>query len=196
VVREFLLPAMLVVMQWSGAVLAGGSSSRFGQDKALYVYKGRPLIAWVMGSLAEASEFFVVANRPYPGLGRVYPDLRRGGDTLSGLHAALAHAQQDWVAVAGCDQPFLSRDFWRFMLEHTRADIQAVVAVSGDLYEPLGALYHKSLEGEVLRRLEAGNLKMQALLHDIPLMALDKRALEARFGSYLFLNANRPQDLP
>ncbi len=193
--REFLLPAMLVVMQWSGAVLAGGSSSRFGQDKALYIYKGKPLIAWVLDSMAGASERLVIANRPYPGL-EVYPDLWRGGDTLSGLHAALAHAQQDWVAVAGCDQPFLSRDFWCFMLEHTRADIQAVVAVANDFYEPLGALYHKSLEGEVLRRLETGNLKMQALLHDIPLMALDKRALEARFGSYLFLNANRPQDLP
>lgn len=187
---------MLLFVQWSGAVLAGGRSRRFGQDKALYIYKGRPLIAWVMDSLAEASEFFLVANHPYPGLGRVYPDLRGGGDTLSGLHSALAHAQQDWVAVAACDQPFLSRDFWRFMLEHTQDDIQAVVASSGGLYEPLGALYHKSLEDEVLRRLEAGNLKVQALLHDIPLMALDKRALEARFGSYLFLNANHPQDLP
>ncbi len=182
-------------MRWSGAVLAGGVSSRFGQDKALYIYKGRPLIAWVLDSMAGASERLVIANRPYPGL-EVYPDLWPGGNTLSGLHAALAHAREDWVAVAACDQPFLSRDFWLFMLEHARAGIQAVVAVSGDLYEPLGALYHKSLEGEVLRRLEAGNLKIQALLHDIPLITLDKRALEARFGSYLFLNANRPQDLP
>ncbi|GIW27002.1 MAG: molybdenum cofactor guanylyltransferase [Meiothermus sp.] len=182
-------------MRWSGAVLAGGRSSRFGQDKALYVYKGKPLIAWVLDSMAGASERLVIANRPYPGL-EVYPDLWRGGDTLSGLHSALAHAQQDWVGAAACDQPFLSQGFWSFMLEHTRANIQAVVAVSDDFYEPLGALYHKSLEPEVLRRLEAGNLKMQALLHDIPLISLDKRALEARFGSHLFLNANRPQDLP
>lgn len=182
-------------MRWSGAILAGGKSSRFGQDKALYVYKGKPLIAWVLDGMAGASERLVIANRPYPGL-EVYPDLWRGGDTLSGLHSALAHAREDWVAVAACDQPFLSQDFWCFMLEQTQADIQAVVASSGGLYEPLGALYHKSLEGEVLRRLEAGNLKVQALLHDIPLMALDKRALEARLGSYLFLNANRPQDLP
>lgn len=182
-------------MRWSGAILAGGQSSRFGQDKALYVYKGKPLITWVLDGMAGASERLVIANRPYPGL-EVYPDLWLGGDTLSGLHSALAHAREDWVAVAACDQPFLSRDFWRFMLEHTQADIQAVVASSGDFYEPLGALYHKSLEREVLRRLEAGSLKMQALLHDIPLMALDKRMLEACFGPYLFLNANRPQDLP
>ncbi len=182
-------------MRWSGAVLAGGRSSRFGRDKALYIYKGKPLIAWVLDSMAGASERLVIANRPYPGL-EVYPDLWRGGDTLSGLHSALAHAREDWVAVAACDQPFLNRDFWSFMLEHARSDTRAVVASSDNFLEPLGALYHKALEPEVLRRLLTGELRVQSLLHSIPLVALDKEMLEARFGPYLFLNANRPQDLP
>lgn len=170
-------------------------SSRFGEDKALYIYKGKPLIAWVMDSMAAASERLVIANRPYPGL-EVYPDLWRGGDTLSGLHSALAHAQEDWVAVAACDQPFLSQDFWSFMLEHTRSDIRAVVASSGNFLEPLGALYHKSLEGEVLLRLETGQLQVQALLKGFPHIALDKTELETRFGTHLFLNANYLNDLP
>ncbi len=170
-------------------------SSRFRQDKALFVYKGKPLIAWVMDSMAEASECFVVANRAYPGLGRVYGDLRRGGDTMSGLHSALVHAGEDWVAVAACDQPFLSKDFWRFMLEHIAPNIQAVVASTGDFLEPLGGLYHKSLEPEVLKRLEAGQLKIQALLQAVPHLALDKAELEARFGIHLFLNVNYPDDL-
>ncbi len=182
-------------MRWSGAVLAGGMSSRFGQDKALYLYKGKPLIAWVMDSMAAACERLVIANRPYPGL-EVYPDLWRGGDTLSGLHSALAHAREDWVAVAACDQPFLSQEYWSFMLEHTSSGVLAVVAASGGFLEPLGALYHKSLEGEVLRRLEAGQLKMQALLQSIPHLALDKTELEERFGTLLFLNANYLSDLP
>lgn len=69
-------------MRWSGAVLAGGRSSRFGRDKALYVYKGKPLIAWVLDSMAGASERLVIANRPYRL--EVYPDLWRGGDTCRG----------------------------------------------------------------------------------------------------------------
>lgn len=186
---------MLCPMRWSGAILAGGRSSRFGQDKALYVYRGKPLITWVMDSMAGASERMVIANRPYPGLA-VYPDLWRGGDTLSGLHSALAHAQEDWVAVAACDQPFLSQEFWQFMLEQTCPEAEAVVAAWGDFFEPLGALYHKALEPEVLRRLLAGELKMQSLFRSISMVALDKEMLEARFGPYLFLNANRPQDLP
>ncbi|WP_119340205.1 molybdenum cofactor guanylyltransferase [Meiothermus hypogaeus] len=181
---------------WSGAVLAGGLSSRFGQDKALYVYRGKPLIGWVLESMSGASEVFVVANRPYPGFGTVYQDLRRGGDTLSGLHAALAHAKHDWVAVAACDQPFFNADFWDFMLGQIKPGSLAVVAVERGFFEPLGSLYHKSLEPEVLRRLGAGELKMQALLHSIPHVALDKAELEDRFGRYLFINANYPEDLP
>lgn len=176
-------------------MLAGGLSSRFGQDKALFVYRGKPLIEWVLGSMAQASERFVLANRAYPGL-QVYPDLRRGGDTMSGLHAALGHARHEWVAVAACDQPFLSQEFWYFMLERITPESQAVVAASEGFFEPLGALYHKSLEAEVLRRLGAGELQMQALLRSIPHVALDKTELEARFGPHLFINANYPEDLP
>lgn len=37
---------------------------------------------------------------------------------------------------------------------------------------------------------------MQTLLQSIPLLALDKAELEARFGTHLFLNANYQSDLP
>jgi molybdenum cofactor guanylyltransferase len=81
-------------MGYSGAVLAGGASKRFGEDKALFPYRGKPLLQWVLESLQGAQERFVVANRPYEGFGvPVYPDLLPGADSLSGLHSALSHAR-------------------------------------------------------------------------------------------------------
>lgn len=177
-------------------MLAGGRSRRFGQDKAGFGYRGRSLLEWVLQGLEQASERFVVANRSYPVGVPVYPDLYPGGGALSGLHAALAYARWEWVAVAACDQPFLGPGYWRFLLERIQPEAQAVVAASGDLLEPLGGLYRRSLEAEVRRRLKAGRLGMQALLRSIPHVALDKTELETRFGPHLFLNANRPQDLP
>ncbi|RDI96056.1 molybdenum cofactor guanylyltransferase [Meiothermus sp. QL-1] len=182
-------------MRWSGAILAGGWSRRFGRDKALYPYRGQPLLAWVWEGMAEASERFVVANRPYPGY-RVCPDLQGGGGALSGLHAALVHARYDWVAVAGCDQPFLSVAYWRFMRDQVAPGIQAVVAGSAEGLEPLGALYHRSLEEEAGRCLELGYLGLRALLRRVSCLVVDRGVLEARFGPHLFLNANRPEDLP
>lgn len=184
-------------MQWSGAILAGGKSSRFGQDKARFTYEGQPLLAWVLESLESSPDCFIVSNSDYSDFKiPTYPDLHAGGDSLSGLHSALHHAQHDWVAVAACDQPFLTKAFWEYLLEQTHPAIRAVVASSEDFLEPLGALYHKSLEAKVLLRLRGENLRMQSLLREIPHIALDKGELEHRFGTRLFLNANRLEDLP
>jgi molybdenum cofactor guanylyltransferase len=184
-------------MQWSGAVLAGGKSKRFGQDKARFLYQGKPLMTWVLESLETASERFIVSGSDYSEFGLPsYPDLYTGGHSLSGLHSALHHAQHDWVAVAACDQPFLSREFWAYLLAQTQPNLQTIVARSGEFIEPLGALYHKSLETQVLQYLQKNQLKVQSLLQGTPHLALDKSDLERRFGANLFVNANRLEDLP
>lgn len=195
--KQALTTGRIWLVQWSGAVLAGGKSKRFGQDKARFVYGGKPLLGWVLSSLETSPDRFIVSNTDYADFGLpVHPDLEAGGDSLSGLHSALHHAQHEWVAVAACDQPFLTQEFWDFLLKHTSPNIKAVAASSGDYLEPLGAFYHKSLEGEVLKRLQSGQLRMQTLLTSIPHVAMDKSELEHRFGGNLFVNANRLEDLP
>jgi len=182
-------------VEFSGAVLAGGQSRRFGQDKALYPYRGKPLLAWVLEGLAEASERFVVANRPYPIDALVYPDLWPGGGTMSGLHTALAQACHPWVAVAACDQPFLSRAYWRYLREHIQPGCLVVMAESKAGPEPLGALYHKSLEPLVLERLQGAHLKIQALLETLPSVRLPVAELTPRFGEHLLANLNTLSEL-
>lgn len=184
-------------LAWSAAVLAGGRSSRFGRDKARHPYRGRPLMAWVLEGFSGASERFILSDQPYPEFGPpVYPDPLPGGDTLSGLHSALHHARFDWVAVAACDQPFLTPEYWGRLLSHVGPGVRAVIAASGGLTEPLGALYHRSLEAEVRGRLERGQLKLQSLLQDIPAVRLSADELREKFGAHLFVNANRLEDLP
>lgn len=176
--------------------MAGGLSSRFGQDKARYPYLGKPLLRWVLEGLQEAGERFVVAGRDYPEFGvPVYADLFSGGGAMSGLYTALAHARSDWVAVAACDQPFLGAEYWGYLLGQAQAGYQAVVASSGGTLEPLGALYHKGLGPTVLERLRSGNFGLQALLGEVPVLRADADELTRRFGPLLFTNVNVPGDL-
>jgi molybdopterin-guanine dinucleotide biosynthesis protein A len=183
---------------FSAAVLAGGQSRRFGQDKARFVFRGRPLMAWVLQSLCEASERIIIANRAYPEFGLpLLADVKPGGDSLSGVYTALYHARQEWVAVAACDLPFLSPGYWRLLLEQTRPGIRLVAGVSASGFvEPLAALYHRSLLEDLERRLNEGRLRLQSLFEDHPSVCLAWEGLEARFGPELFLNANRIEDLP
>lgn len=94
-----------------GAVLAGGRSSRFGSDKALALWQGRPLIAHVAGRLLTICPIVVLCGRAYAGMDaipdRPAPDL----GPLGGLNAALHHAAVhgfDRVLTAPCDAPSLS----------------------------------------------------------------------------------------
>jgi molybdopterin-guanine dinucleotide biosynthesis protein A len=130
-------------MQFSGVVLAGGRSSRFGEDKARFCYQGRPLLTYVLASLQEAAERLIIAKAPYPEFEvPTVLDLYSVAAPLSGLCTALRVAQHDWVALAACDLPFLSADYWRALLTYAEGCDAVMVMRQGRL-EPLAALYHR-----------------------------------------------------
>ena len=184
------------VEPYSGAVLIGGKARRFGADKATYLHRGKPLAEWVLDSLVEADERYLVGRSSLPWTPLpCYPDLRPGGGALSGVHAALVHARCDWVAIAACDLPNLSADFWRFLASR-RGDASAVTPLgpSGRL-EPLAAFYHRSLLHLVESRLAADQLAIHQLVEQTGARVVAWRELAGRFTHDLFANVNRPSDL-
>jgi len=100
-------------MRVLGAILAGGSSSRFGSDKALALHAGKPLIAHVANSLAAQCDSIVVCGREWAGLPSLVDRPGPGLGPMAGLCAALAHAQTagfDAVLSAPCDVLGLPQD--------------------------------------------------------------------------------------
>ncbi len=182
---------------YSGAVLAGGHSSRFGQDKARYIYRGKPLLGWVLDSLSGAAERFVVISRPYPEFDVPgYFDIRPGADSLSGLHTALLKIRTDWTALAACDLPFLTTEYWAFMYAlHEHAPVIMAQGPEGHP-EPLAALYHHSVLAGVERQLDEGNYLMRQVMSDTGGYIIPWPVLQERFGPDLFTNANHLGDLP
>ncbi len=173
-------------------MLAGGRSSRFTQDKASYLYGGRPLAVWALESFTAASERFLVSSRPYAFGVPVYGD-RYPGSSLGGLHAALTHAKHDWVALAACDMPFLTPGYWQQLLAHI-GDAQAVVVKGPEgRLEPLAALYHRSLLPLAQRQLENNQLKIQSFVKEADARVLDWEELEV--DPKIFFNANYLNDL-
>ncbi len=182
-------------IKFSGAVLAGGKSSRFGEDKALYIYQGKTLMTWVIESLAEAHEIFAVAPQEFADI-KTYQDIIPSGNSLSGLHTALSYAKYDWVAVAACDLPFLRPTYWQLLLEHT-SDTQLVIAENalGQL-EPLAALYHRSVLPIVEQQLKTGDLTIKHISEKVSCKRIPWSELKKHFDNHLFLNANYKTDLP
>jgi molybdopterin-guanine dinucleotide biosynthesis protein A len=181
---------------FSGAVLAGGRSSRFGTDKARFVYRGKPLLAHVLNSLAAAAERFIVANSPYPEFGvPIVADLIPGAGSMSGLHSALVHAKHDWVALAACDLPHLTPAYWELLLGAIH--LAPLVIAEGphrDL-EPLAALYHRSLLPLIEARLARGDHALFRLAEAAGAYVVTFGEVIACCGQAVLTNANRPDDL-
>jgi molybdopterin-guanine dinucleotide biosynthesis protein A len=139
-------------------IQAGGMSARMGEDKALKLFLGRPLIQRVIDRVTPiADELIVTTNRPaeYGFLNvRLVPDLKPGRGALGGLYTAIASATSPLVAVVACDMPFASSRFFEGALKLMAgedADVVIARVVSqmereekaGQGYEPLHALYRR-----------------------------------------------------
>ncbi len=108
-------------MRVLGAVIAGGKSSRMGQDKALIIWQGKPLIQHVVERLSPQVDGLVVnangarADLAFLGL-PVIADMISVGTPLAGLQAILVYAFEhgfDAVLSAPCDCPLLPLDLRR-----------------------------------------------------------------------------------
>jgi molybdenum cofactor guanylyltransferase len=180
----------------SGAVLAGGRSSRFGSDKARFVWRRRTLLEHALAGLEGCAERFVIGGAYRINSIPVYPDLEPHAGSLHGLARALEVAGFQRVAVTACDMPNLSGAYWKWLLGFQPSDIVIPENAEGFL-EPLAAVYTKTCREAVNAALEVGNLKMTGWWEGTPLRLVRVPWLEVRdrFGADVFLNANTRADL-
>lgn len=185
-----------------GAILAGGQSTRYGSPKCVAELGAVPLVEWVLRAQSEVlDEVLIVANDPaaFARFGvPVIPDLSPGRGPLSGLHAALSHADGNAVLLSPCDAPYAIPALYRLVLSSSEG-VQAVFPRSrGPLgYEPLFGWF----SGSVLPLLTAFLESPSGAVHEfvdslervryLPVDDLDPIG----GGDVLFLNVNTPQDL-
>jgi molybdopterin-guanine dinucleotide biosynthesis protein A len=142
-------------------ILAGGASTRFGEDKAVAVLDRRPMWEWVASALAPHCSEVEVAGRPggiggLPGLDD--PNGLHQGP-LSGLTAALAKGVA--VLAVGVDQPWVRSATLAGLLE--RAGDLAVVPVDQGIRQTTCAWYPAGLAALAASEL-AGGGSIQSML--------------------------------
>lgn len=157
-------------------VLAGGESSRFGEDKARARLGGMPLLVRVVAMLDPvASPATVVADvaDKYADLGlRTIADRSPHLGPIGGLEAALVDRGMGHLLLAACDL-VMARPDWVRQLQDAAGEEGMAAFRSNRGWEPLLAVYHSSAADAVQARLSGRDLSLQQLLDACGAAALD-----------------------
>lgn len=187
---------MTLLDDCSVAILAGGKSSRFGKDKGLANFNGKPLIQHVI-SIAKiiSNRVYIIANNTdYHKLKiSVLNDEFKYIGPLGGLHAALKNCSTSHCFLLACDMPFIQTELLYGLYE--MRSHQAVVPVHQNRPEPLCALYHSSALSVIEKQIEAGKFKMTDAIGQLDhhWYQVDENA--EFYNSKMFANINTLSDL-
>lgn len=194
----------------SALLLCGGASRRFGREKGLAVFHGRPLAARLLLMLEQISDDVRIStNQPtaYRRFGKpLVADEIPGVGPLGGLHAGLAAARHDHLAVVAVDMPFASARLLRALAELAGSwDIvvpthrpSTARGTEGDvLHEPLHAIYHRRCRPAVEAVIAEGEQKVARLYSRVGVRKVAQEEWEALtgLGTWVFENVNSPADL-
>lgn len=135
-------------MKLSVCIQAGGLSRRMGQNKALMLFAGIPMIQRVVERIQSiASEIIIISNdhTAFEFLNLpIIPDRIAGRGVLGGLYSSLSSSAHPFVAPVACDMPFINPALLQAELDlllSSKADV--VIPESPNGLEPLHAVYRR-----------------------------------------------------
>lgn len=182
-------------------ILAGGKSSRMGQDKALIPWDGVPLLQRVYRTATELNAPVWVMT-PWsdryreilPPECQWLPESQPLGGPLVALSKAFSQLSGEWILLLGCDLPLLEADIlrqWIDRLDTLPESVLAMVPQQNEGWEPLCGFYRQTVHSELDRFLASGGRSFQNWLPNISVHPLSLGDAEAK----MLRNCNTPEDL-
>ena len=175
-------------------VLAGGLSTRMGTDKTRLPWGSTTLLGEMLRKavLTECGEILVSINRELEeseahiieearSFGRdiqLVPDAIAMKGPLSGLQSALSIGTREAYIVVSADMPWFSFHWlpsWEVHIDSfLQGELLAMVPYVGlQEYEPLAAIYKRSVLDTSQEALEGEDVSMHGILEKIPYMEMD-----------------------
>lgn len=175
------------------AVLCGGEGSRFKGNKADYFLNESQPSRGVWRSLSLLSDdFFLQLSQPIAADFPVKMDVVAEKGPLGGIYSALFHARHNQVFILACDMPFFDIRLLKELQKFSAYDI-AVPRWQNGYYEPLSALYSKSIMNKIEKMFEQNITKISQLYSRISRIAelnIDELIRARAVGSNCFTNIN------
>jgi len=152
-----------------GAVLAGGRSTRMGQDKADVLVRGSTMLEAVASAVQPVSDRLVLLGPDRDGW-ECWPDSVHAQGPLAGVATALTRTDTDYVLLVAVDHPFVTVGTLRHLTE--MADDLPIVPVDDHgIRQVTCAIYPKSVADAATEEASNGG-SVQSLLDRVSFTAV------------------------
>jgi len=192
----------------SAIILAGGFSSRFGQDKGLLQLADKPLIEYVLDAISTlVDEKMVVASSKVQAenyakvLGsdvNVLIDVDDAQSPLVGALTGFKEAHGRYALLLSCDTPFVSNDVISLLFELCINRYAVIPRWPNGYIEPLQAVYCTKPAYEATKNaLSKGKLNVQSMVDRLRSVRYVSTLVLQQLDPELrtFINVNTPLDL-
>ena len=179
-----------------GLVLAGGKSSRFGQDKALALYQGVRFLDRTVALLGSVDLKPIVVTRrnaDYSFLKcPVFYDKLPDQGPLGGIYTAMTVFKKTTFLILTCDMPALTSPALRELLnEHEPARQLTYYSTANRAEQPFPGIFEPSVLMIVREKLKKNDLSVAALFRELPM----KKSVKWKGEPGIFRNINSKKDL-
>ena len=172
-------------------IIAGGKSSRMGQNKSLILYKGTRLIDNAIHLMENFTQNLLISSNAdistisYPIIADEFTEI----GPISGLYTCLKTSKTELNLIIPCDVPYIKPFIYQKLLENSDGYDAVIPRLPNGKIEPLVACYKKAVLPVVLGQINLEDYKMVNLLDKLNANYIDFEHAEQ------FKNMNTPNDL-
>lgn len=195
-------------MHRSAVILAGGASTRFGEDKGLMQLSGKPLIKHVLDSIQKLVDDIVVVTCSQERIQnytkvvgadiKFAVDERESEGPLIGALTGFGAATGEYALLVPFDTPFISPEVVTLLFELCSAKAATIPRWPNGQIEPLHAVYKRKTAFEAAKlAIEYGRLDLRGMIERLKgvrfISTLVIKQLDPKLMT--FFNVNTPIDL-
>lgn len=181
--------------QFTGYILAGGKSSRMGQNKGLLDFHGKSLMALTIEKMSSIFDEVVIVsnNTEYDNLGcQFISDLITNAGPAGGIHSALMHSKTKFNFMVSCDMPFISTEGIEFIIAHSFEN-EITIPVKNGFIEPLFGVYASRCKNKWEELIQSDHFKLSDIISHLNADYISVENVKV-FDTHFFLNMNTKSD--
>ncbi len=185
----------------TAVILAGGKSTRMGENKELLSINNRRLVDMQISKLKTLfDEVVVITNNPMyyeKSKCKTYKDVVKDKGPIGGIYSGLINSSSRYTYFLACDMPVINKRYITYMKNLLRKDSnKACITLLGEWIEPFNAFYSKDLILELKNYIEKGELSVHKLAKNTDCMFIEeKKAREFSSNWDMFINFNTKEDV-